>query len=239
MSALCLSLGMPSPRLAGGGGGIPFPTVTGLVMRLEGGTVTGLTDGDPVPAWPDASGNGHSPANATVASRPEWRQSALNGLPAVVFDGVDDRLTGLSLSLAHPQVFIVLKSLSSSDVGLLGHTGASPQFLTNHYGAGNLGYWNNDGPEIVVASPGFTTGAIAAWTKSGATATVRHNGVPLAANSSQGSAPILIAGITGINDTAALSAEISAIIVVDSAVSAAAEIEAYLDAKYFNGTLGL
>lgn len=238
MSALALSLGLLSPRRVGGGG-IEFPAVAGLVMRLEGDTVTGLTNGDPVPAWPDASGNGHSPANVTIGAQPEWRQSGLNGLPMVVFDGVDDRLVGLSLTLTDPQVFVVLKSLASTDASLLGNIGASPQFLTNHYGAGNLAYWNNDGPEIVVASPGFGAGAIATWTKSGATATVRHNGVQLAANSSQGSATIPISGITGVNLTAALNAEISAVIVVDSATSAVAEIEHYLDLKYFNGGLGL
>jgi len=43
--------------------------------------------------WLDQSGNGHHATSANLAQSPQYVASALNGQPAVSFDGSDDRLT--------------------------------------------------------------------------------------------------------------------------------------------------
>lgn len=219
---------------------IPFPVVAGLVARWEGDTVSGIANGDPISLWPDASGNGNDPSNVTVAAQPEYRVSGLNGLPMVIFDGVDDRLNGLILSVTNAQVFVVVNSLAAADASVLCQTGqAIPYFGLNHYAAGNLGYWNSDGAEIAVATAGLTPAVLLTWTKIGATATIFRNGASVGSNGAQGSNTLEIYGIQGINTTAAASGEYSAIIIVDSATDARPAVEHYLDTKYFNGSLGL
>ena len=48
------------------------------------------TDGETITVWNDESGNGY---NATDGTQATYRESSLNGEPAVDFDGVDDLLT--------------------------------------------------------------------------------------------------------------------------------------------------
>jgi hypothetical protein len=50
-------------------------------------------NGSNVKEWNDQSGNGHHAIQLATASQPTLRSAALNGLPVVRFDGVDDFLT--------------------------------------------------------------------------------------------------------------------------------------------------
>jgi hypothetical protein len=52
-----------------------------------------LSDGDPVGAWPDASGRSND-ASASGAERPTYRPSQRNGRPTLKFDGSGTRMTG-------------------------------------------------------------------------------------------------------------------------------------------------
>jgi hypothetical protein len=72
---------------------------TNLLLWLRADALTGLASGDPVADWPDASGNGHSASQPTAARKPKYVASALNGLPAVSFDGADDFFTTPEFSL--------------------------------------------------------------------------------------------------------------------------------------------
>jgi hypothetical protein len=49
-----------------------------------------MNDGDLVATWPDSSGNAHDATQTTVASQPVFKKNAINGLPALTFDAVDD-----------------------------------------------------------------------------------------------------------------------------------------------------
>lgn len=51
-----------------------------------------LTEGSAVTNWTDSSGLGNDATAQSMAEEPVFRQNALNGMPAIEFDGVDDSL---------------------------------------------------------------------------------------------------------------------------------------------------
>jgi len=69
-------------RPTGGGG---LPVTSGLALHLDAQSLS-LSDTDPVSSWTDLSGNGYDGAGTGVT----YIASAINGHPAVRFDGVDD-----------------------------------------------------------------------------------------------------------------------------------------------------
>jgi hypothetical protein len=58
---------------------------------LRADRITGLNDGDPIDTWANAGASGGS-FIGIGAGRPLWRASAVNGRPAVDFDGSNDVL---------------------------------------------------------------------------------------------------------------------------------------------------
>lgn len=70
----------------------PVPPRDRLVLWLRADALTDLKDGSPVAAWPDSAHNGLDPFQPDPAKRPVWKAGAVNGLPAVRFDGADDVL---------------------------------------------------------------------------------------------------------------------------------------------------
>lgn len=64
-----------------------------LVLDLDAGAFVG-SDGDSVSAFPDVSGYFRSFVQATAGNRPKYNSAVMNGLPGIVFDGVDDYMTG-------------------------------------------------------------------------------------------------------------------------------------------------
>ena len=65
--------------------------VAGLKLWHKADSLAGLSDGDPVSTWADASGGGND-ATGSGASRPSYRANVLAGGPVLRFDGADDRL---------------------------------------------------------------------------------------------------------------------------------------------------
>jgi len=79
-----------------GQGGAPstfIPTALGnrLVLWLDAGALA-LTNGQDVPAWSDLSGAANHALQAFDSYRPIYTASAINGLPAVTFDGAQSHL---------------------------------------------------------------------------------------------------------------------------------------------------
>jgi hypothetical protein len=66
--------------------------IANLVGWWKADAITGLADSDRLVSWPDSSPAGKAATNAVVAQRPLYRINRLNGLPGVVFDGVDDQI---------------------------------------------------------------------------------------------------------------------------------------------------
>ena len=90
-----------------GPGGVGDQTTN--VLWLRAGDISGIAGGDALDiAWPDTSGNDHDASQSTAAYRPLFISSAVNGKPAVQFDGTDDFLDD-SHSYTARTAFIIYK----------------------------------------------------------------------------------------------------------------------------------
>ena len=79
---------------------------------------TGITIVTGVSQWNDQSGQNNHLVQATGASQPVVTAAAINGLPAITFDGVDDFMA-VSFTLAVPlTIFVVFRQVTwtSSDI---------------------------------------------------------------------------------------------------------------------------
>ncbi len=82
--------------------------IAGCVLWLKANSLV-LNDGDPVSTWTDSSGNGNNFTGVTT-TRPLYKTGIINTLPAVLFDGTDDFMTGpASLGTSNKSVFLVIQ----------------------------------------------------------------------------------------------------------------------------------
>ena len=73
---------------------------------------TGTTIATGVSAWADQSGNGNNLVQATGSLQPALTSNAINGLPALTFDGADDTMT-VAFALVQPStVFFVMRPIA-------------------------------------------------------------------------------------------------------------------------------
>ncbi len=89
---------------------------------------------DPVSLWPDRSGRSHDLAQASAALRPLYVTNAVNGLPAVRFDGVNDALAGALGALDAPFTLVAV-----SRFALANQPAGNFDYLL-HIGDGNTPY---------------------------------------------------------------------------------------------------
>lgn len=96
------------------------------------GTTPAVADGDPVGLWLDQSGEVVSHFTTTAAQRPTLRTNFVGSLPAIQFDGVDDRLfpDGDLTTLTAATMFIVVKldadpPAAGAETGLMEYTSAA------------------------------------------------------------------------------------------------------------------
>ncbi len=74
-----------------------------------------LTNNDPVSSWTDVSGNNNHAAQSTGSNQPLYLTGQVNGLPAISFDGTDDRMEFTSaIDATAVTVFAVTSPSSSS-----------------------------------------------------------------------------------------------------------------------------
>ncbi len=81
-------------------------SIAGCNMWCEADKLS-LTNGTAVSSWTDFSGTNNTPVQATGSLQPIYTTGAINGLPAIAFDGVDDYMvypTNIGLSCS---VFVV------------------------------------------------------------------------------------------------------------------------------------
>lgn len=64
-------------------------SVSGCLVWLRADTLV-LNNNDPVGSWPDSSPTGNTFEQATAGNKPLFKTNIINGLPTVLFDGVDD-----------------------------------------------------------------------------------------------------------------------------------------------------
>lgn len=208
--------------------------IAGLALRL-GADSLALADGDPVSLWGDRSGHGRD-ATATGPGRPTYKAGVLNGLPAVGFDGLANRLT-LPLgvpSLPRFSVFVVHRG-----EGMLCGSTADPahsRYLWSRASAGLLStYFGGGFRDYPVA--GLGSFGVTSVTYDGATATC-HRGMTPAGSDADPAAPGLAIDVIGEYGHAAgplpLRGDIAEFLVYDSALSDPDRLRvvAHLAAKY-------
>ena len=107
-------------RETGAGKDDPVPPRDRLVLWLKADSFEKMGDGDAVAVWPDSSRNGLDPFQDQAGKRPVWKAKAVNGLPAVQFDGADDHLQtryyrDLFFTSYKVSVFAVFRALGEVD----------------------------------------------------------------------------------------------------------------------------
>ncbi len=105
--------------------------------------VTLATNTQTVRQWNDQSGNTKNFIEGTSGQRPTFRTSVMNGMPAVRFDGSDDRITNTSITSGNNATFYAVvnySSLPSSNPGIL--QGSPATLLLSTGGADKaIGMW--------------------------------------------------------------------------------------------------
>lgn len=71
--------------------------VSGCKLWLDASTIVGYNDGDSVGLWSDISSNGNDAVQVTTANMPVYKINAVNGKPALKFDG--SKLFNLTTSI--------------------------------------------------------------------------------------------------------------------------------------------
>jgi hypothetical protein len=127
------------------GSGAASPPMTGLKLWVRadvdtwqdaGFTTAASADSDPVAGWKDQSGNANHVTQATSTKRPLLKLNIQNGLPALLFDGVDDYLINTSFTQNQPDmIFVVGRSLDGFGRFV---DGQSTEQMVGNFGGGNL-----------------------------------------------------------------------------------------------------
>lgn len=87
-------------------------------LWLKSNDFTGLSDGDKISSWTDASGNSNNLSQSNSSYQPYYRTSSLNGYPSVSFENTNSRLIKTSFSDFPGDditVFIINKNDDSGD----------------------------------------------------------------------------------------------------------------------------
>jgi probable HAF family extracellular repeat protein len=91
---------------------VGLPQTNHLKLWLKADAITTLTNNAPVASWPDSSGLSNNATQSTSGNRPLWLTNAVNGKPAIHFDGVNDSflLPNLMSGATQAEAYVVLKA---------------------------------------------------------------------------------------------------------------------------------
>jgi hypothetical protein len=125
---------------AAGGGDV----TTGMRWWYDAQALSGYVDMDPVPTWPDGSGNANTATaiSGNSAWQPRYRTNALNGHPAVEFFASGGNSRGYTMPGGAPpgeeHLFIVSSVATASPPYHLGSQSFGPSFPATIDGTGTL-----------------------------------------------------------------------------------------------------
>jgi hypothetical protein len=136
--------GGATPPPAGGGGG--GDVTAGLFWWYDAQDMGVFSDGDPVPTWPDQSGNANdaSAATGTATYQPHYHTGVINGHPGVLFHAGTGNERGFTMpgtfNPTEAHLFIVSKVVATSRPYQVGPGGFSvyPEFPATTDGSGVL-----------------------------------------------------------------------------------------------------
>jgi hypothetical protein len=119
--------------------------VTGCELWLAADNITGLTDGQAVSTWTDASTLGNNASQAIGGNQPLYKTNITNGKPGVLFDGVDDSMGVAGLINNDPTrtVFMVTKVVGSGALAGMFRLGGNNAASIASTNSGNFLYAAN------------------------------------------------------------------------------------------------
>ncbi len=220
-----------------------LPVTSGLQFWVAADAVT-ATNGQPVDLWIDLSGSGRDGSQPTVDARPVYTNAmgALNGKPALIYDGVDDHTLfdgGFLAGTDYTVIFVEGRRDADSSYVINGSAPVAHNNLHVGYrGNGTIthAHWGNDYDSGIV---GFSTQVFNVhtyWLQSGTGRRTWVNGGRLGVNGTSTYLSSFNGAAIGANPAVGghFTGEIPEVIVYSRALSDAerAQVYAYLDEKY-------
>lgn len=209
--------------------------VPSLAAWFKADAITGKNDGDAISQWNDSSTNTRHVAQATGANQPLYKTGIINGLPAVRFDGVNDRLSSSSFLLAQPWTCFVVgvcRGLTTGRVFVDGlgasNRGALYLAATTHAASLFAGTVLT-GPVVTHLSPHVYSGLF-----NGASSAVRVDGGTATVGNANTNSPSLLNLGTAYDGTLPADIDMAECIVYSANLSTAdrQRVERYLGSKY-------
>lgn len=232
-----------------------FPSgITGLQVRYDADAITGLSNGDPVSAWADTSGNGRDMTVFNALNSPTYIASGMNGLPVLRFtnDPLGATFAGNTFSTsAGLTMFAVFQTTTNSSTQTLisldqSGGGVNQAFMyANRWQTGDLfasfdaGSGDNDETQNLEA--GYNDGLAHVFTAIGtspSTVTLRADGGAEVLSHSDGVGSVTIDGLSVGSLNAAASAfytgDIAELLVYNRVLTGGeiTQVEGYLIEKW-------
>lgn len=158
------------------------PYLIPTALWLDANDTSTITlNGSTVSQWNDKSGNGRNAVQANATSQPLYSATAINGKPALTFDGVDDIMktaTALGISGANPRTFAYVffrNGVAKANLQI-----GSEALLTSFGRDLNVDLLYQWGADLAMASPGIGTNNIELIESTGAVSTGYQNGTQIA-----------------------------------------------------------
>ena len=220
-----------------------LPVTSGLQLWLDAADAATIVEDSQglVQQWNDKSGNGFNATQTNANSRPDNVLTAMNGRPAIRFDGISDGMAiSDSLSVTGDYTAIIVDRYYGS---IQGRTlqGRDANWLVGKWGGQNA-YYNGNFVYNGTTQPPTTFPAISVATRSAAESRYYIDGVDrTVANATIGTPGRL--GLVGSGQFPAeqSQADVSEVIVYNRVLTLAERqsVEAYLAGKYGVATVGL
>ena len=119
------------------------PVTNGLTLALQADALTGYTNGQPVPAWPDRSPNALDVSQTNPSLQPVYVADALHGQPAVRFNNAsylwrDAVLGALLTSTDQATAYVVVKQVGTDPYNSILGWGTGSNRLLMHTTWGDI-----------------------------------------------------------------------------------------------------
>lgn len=125
----------------------------------DSGKTTLAGNGDPVACWADQSGSGRDTTQTTSARRPVLVNRAVNGNPAIAFDGIDDYLdVSAPIAVTDHSIFVVIQMVDGTQ-GMIVGAKTSGAYTVYRYVNDHLYYYDGVS-QFNVAAPSLMSFAI-------------------------------------------------------------------------------
>ena len=215
-------------------------------LKADNGVVT---SGSSVTQWTDMSPTANNATQSNSSDQPTLVTNAVNGLPAISFNGTSDFLqfgSGFANFTAGASIFVVVNPISFSGYQTwfnVGTSGANYLGLEEITTAGSVGafVYNSTTSSGVSAASAITTGSFQLLDtvyNGSNTSTIYNNGTQLAQSTSMQTAPNSTRTLNYVgqlaSSTALFHGQIAEILVYNTALTASqrAAVENYLHARY-------